>query len=91
MKDNIIDAIDKVTALVEKQGINGHGAALRWTVYHSKLEAGRGDAVIIAASSVAQLHSNFDFIGQGPLPVDIVDAIDKMYGEVAGTEFPYHA
>jgi aflatoxin B1 aldehyde reductase len=90
LKDNIVVAVDRVIELVSKQGINGHAAALRWTVYHSKLQADLGDGIIVAASSVAQLESNFGFIEQGPLPTEVLDAIDEVYTEVAGTEFPYH-
>ncbi|KAK3056005.1 hypothetical protein LTR09_003239 [Extremus antarcticus] len=91
LKDNITAAVDRVIELVEKHGINGHAAALRWTVHHSKLEAERGHAVIIAASNVAQLNSNFDFIEQGPLPDEVLEAINRVHGEVAGSGFPYHA
>lgn len=90
LKDNIIAAVDRVIELLAGHGIHGHAAALRWTVYHSALQADQGDAIIIAASSVAQLKSNFDSIKQGPLPATVSEAIDKVYGEVAGSEFPYH-
>jgi hypothetical protein len=49
----------------------------------SKLEADLGEAMIIAASSVAQLSPNSDFLDQGPLPAEV-------HSEVVGTEFPYH-
>jgi aflatoxin B1 aldehyde reductase len=90
LKDNILAAVDEVIDLVTKHGINGHAAALRWVVYHSQLRFDLGDAVLIAASSVAQLESNFGFIKAGPLPAELVDAINNVYGKVAGSEFPYH-
>ena len=90
LKDNIIAEIDGVIELVAAYGIKGHAAALRWTVYHSQLRPELGDAIIIAASSVAQLNSNFDYIEQGPLPTEIVDAFGRVDNEVAGSEFPYH-
>lgn len=76
--------------LVAQHGISGHAAALRWTVYHSRLSAEYGDAVIVSASSVAQLDSNFEFIRQGPLPEEVLVAIERVYDEIAGSEFPYH-
>ncbi|OAG45070.1 hypothetical protein AYO21_00418 [Fonsecaea monophora] len=90
LKPNIEAATDRAIGLVAKHGINGHAAALRWTVYHSTLKEEFRDAVIIAASSVAQLNSNIDMIEQGPLPGEVVDAMETLYKEVEGTEFPYH-
>ena len=90
LKDNIIAAVDRVVELIAAHGISGHAAALRWLAHHSQLDAKFGDAVIVAASSVAQLHSNFDAIEQGPLPAEVADAMESIYGEVAGTEFSYH-
>ncbi|KAK5172665.1 uncharacterized protein LTR77_002785 [Saxophila tyrrhenica] len=90
LNDTIIAAVDRVFEIFAKHSINGHGAALRWTVHHSKLEADCGDAVVIAASSVAQLDSNLDFIAEGPLPAEVAEAIEKVYGEIADAAFPYH-
>ncbi|OAL40571.1 hypothetical protein AYO20_00307 [Fonsecaea nubica] len=90
LKEPILAAVDRVIELVAKHGITGHAAALRWTVYHSKLQADHGDGVIISASSVVQLNSNFDSIAQGPLPAEVSHALDQVYGQVAGNEFPYH-
>jgi aflatoxin B1 aldehyde reductase len=91
LKEDIVAAIDHVIALVNKHDINGHAAALRWTVYHSKLESDLGDAIIIiSASSVTQLQSGSEYIKQGPLPLEVSEAMDKIYGEIAGSEFPYH-
>jgi aflatoxin B1 aldehyde reductase len=90
LKENIIATIDGAIALVEKHDINGHAAALRWTAYHSVLEPDLGDAIVIAASSVTQLHSNLEYIKQGPLPSEVAEAMDKIYSEIAGSEFPYH-
>ncbi|OAP57828.1 hypothetical protein AYL99_08566 [Fonsecaea erecta] len=90
LKPNIEAATDRALGLVAKHGINGHAAALRWTVYHSTLKDEFGDSIIIAASSVAQLDSNLDMIEQGPLPAEVAAAMEAIYKEVEGTEFPYH-
>jgi aflatoxin B1 aldehyde reductase len=90
LKENIIATVDRAMALVEKHDINGHAAALRWTAYHSVLEPDLGDAIIIAASSVAQLQSNLEYIKQGPLPLKVAESMNEIYGEIAGSEFPYH-
>lgn len=90
LKDEIVAAVDRVIEVLAKHRISGHAAALRWTVHHGALVADQGNAVIIAASSVAQLKSNLDFMADGPLPDEVRDVIDKIYSEVAGSEFPYH-
>ena len=64
MKPAIDVATDRARDVATKHGINGHEAALRWTVYHSSLSSEAGDAVIIGASSVEQLKSNLDTGGQ---------------------------
>lgn len=49
--------------------------ALRWCQHHSIL--GVGDGVILGASSAAQLKQNCEDSEKGPLPQDIVDALDE--------------
>ncbi|KAH8814837.1 NADP-dependent oxidoreductase domain-containing protein [Xylogone sp. PMI_703] len=90
LKPSIEAATDKAIGLVQKHGINGHAAALRWTVYHSKLDKKYGDSVIIGASSPAQLNSNIDMIEQGPLPQEVVDAMDDLYKHIEADAMPYH-
>lgn len=90
LKPEIEAATDKALALIAKHEINGHAAALRWTVYHGQLKSEFGDAVIIGASSVAQLNSNLDMIEQGPLPDEVADVIGALYAEIEGSEFAYH-
>ncbi|KAG0652672.1 Oxidoreductase sirO [Hyphodiscus hymeniophilus] len=92
LKPGIEAATDQALSTASKYGINGHAAALRWTVYHSILSAEFGDSVIIGASSAAQLTSNIDYIEQGPLPEDVVTALEGLYkGIVAdGEEIGYH-
>jgi aflatoxin B1 aldehyde reductase len=90
LKDNIIATADRAIELVKGHNINGHAGALRWTAYHSKLDAGLGNAIIIAASSVAQLHSNMEYVKQGPLPPEVLEALDKIYWEIPGSKSPYH-
>jgi aflatoxin B1 aldehyde reductase len=52
-------------------------AALRWLVHHSKLDSDRGDAIIIGASSIAHLQHNLSAVKQGPLPQQVVEAINS--------------
>ncbi|KAJ3549027.1 hypothetical protein NM208_g727 [Fusarium decemcellulare] len=90
MKPSIIAAADKVAEVASKHGIGGHAAALRWTAYHSILSKEHGDSIIIGASSPEQLESNIDMVEQGPLPEDVVSAIEAVYNEIGEDEIPYH-
>lgn len=89
-KPSIETITDQVREVAAKHGINGHAAALRWTVYHSILSATHGDAVIIGASSPAQLTSNLDMIEEGPLPKEVADAVGALYQKIGDSEIPYH-
>ncbi len=90
LKPEIQAATERAIDLVAKSGISGHGAALRWTVYHSNLATEHGDGVIIGVSSPAQLTSNLDMIEQGPLPEELVQAMNEVYDQIAGSEMAYH-
>lgn len=89
-KPKITAAADNATEVAAKHGINGHAAALRWTTYHSVLDRAKGDAVIIGASSTAQLATNLDVIDQGPLPEDLVKVLDGVYGQLGDEAIDYH-
>lgn len=89
-KPKIAAAADDTAQAAAKHGINGHAAALRWTTYHSVLDRAQGDAVIVGASSTAQLDRNMDVIEQGPLPQDLVDVLDGVYGRLGDEAVDYH-
>lgn len=89
-KPKIATAADNATEVAAKHGINGHAAALRWTTYHGVLDRAKGDAVIIGASSVAQLATNLDIIDQGPLPQELVEVLDGVYGQLGDEAISYH-
>ncbi|KAG8156464.1 hypothetical protein KVR01_013698 [Diaporthe batatas] len=83
-------AADHAKEVAAKHNINGHAAALRWTTFHSILDRAKGDAVIIGASSVAQLSTNLDIIDQGPLPQELAEVLDNVYGQLGDEAIEYH-
>jgi aflatoxin B1 aldehyde reductase len=89
VKESITAATDKALEVADQHGIGGHAAALRWTAHHSALSAEYGDSIILGASSAEQLESNIDMIEQGPLPADVVAALESLYKEL-GDEVAYH-
>ncbi|KAH6880360.1 NADP-dependent oxidoreductase domain-containing protein [Thelonectria olida] len=90
LKPSIISATDKALDVASKHGIGGHAAALRWTAHHSILSNSHRDSIIIGASSPEQLESNIDMIEQGPLPDDVVSALEAVYEEIGQDEILYH-
>lgn len=89
-KPKVTIAADQAKEVAAKHNINGHAAALRWTTFHSVLDRAKGDAVIIGASSVAQLATNLDIIDQGPLPKELVEVLDGVYGQLGDEAISYH-
>ena len=83
-------ATDKAIAVASKHGISGHGAGLQWTAHHSMLSSAYGDSVVVGASSPEQLESNIDMIEQGPLPDEVVTALEAVYEQIGkDLEIPY--
>lgn len=83
--DIIFDALDLVREAAGAHQLTEVECALRWIAHHSKLDVARGDAVIIGASSKKQIEENLGFLEQGPLPSDVVDALDKAWLITKGT------
>jgi aflatoxin B1 aldehyde reductase len=56
---------------------------------HSLLKREFGDAIIIGASSAAQLEENLANFEKGPLPDDVVKALDEGWEAVRGVCVKY--
>lgn len=82
LKPSLLAAATRVATTAKAAGIEGHAAALRWTVYHSILRAEYGDAVILGASSVEQLEKNLKAVEAGPLNTELAQAVDSVWEEV---------
>ncbi|KAI4591682.1 hypothetical protein KJ359_012707 [Pestalotiopsis sp. 9143b] len=81
-KDSTFQSLRIIEEAISKhQGLTLIETALRWTVHHSALNIKNGgnDGVIIGISSLEQLDGNLDNLEKGPLPTDVVDAIDKAW------------
>lgn len=54
--------------------------ALRWVVHHSALNITDGnDGVIIGVSNIDQLDQNLKDCEKGPLPQEVLDALDEAW------------
>ena len=74
--DAFFDALDILRPVAVKHGLTEAECALRWMTRHSMLKKEFGDAVIIGASNTKHLEENLVDLEKGPLPEDIVQALD---------------
>lgn len=87
--DAYFDALDVIRPVAKKLGLTTVEAALRWASHHSLLKREYGDAIIIGASSAAQLEENLTNLEKGPLPDELVKAFDEAWAIVKGQCKPY--
>jgi aflatoxin B1 aldehyde reductase len=81
-KDATFEALRLVEPVAEKHNLTLLEIALRWCVHHSELKTrvkGGNDGVIIGVSSQSQLESNLRDLEKGPLPDDVVKALDEAW------------
>ncbi|KAF3018996.1 hypothetical protein E8E14_012843 [Neopestalotiopsis sp. 37M] len=86
--DSVFAAVSVIRQAMTKHGLTEVQCALRWLEHHSKLQTS-GDAIIVGASSAAQLEDNLQALEQGPLPDDVVDALDRAWEIAKGSSWNY--
>ena len=57
--------------------------------HHSQLKRDKGDAIIIGASSTKHIEENMLDLEKGPLPEDVVRALDAAWERVRGLSWRY--
>jgi aflatoxin B1 aldehyde reductase len=83
--DAMFDALDIIRPVAKKHGLTEAECALRWMTHHSLLRRENGDAIIIGASNTNQLEENLINLEKGPLPEEVVAALDAAWERVRGT------
>jgi len=83
------DALDCLRPVARKHGLTEIECALRWLKHHSQLNDDYGDGIVIGSSSVQQLEENLKAVKGGPLPQDIVDALEEGWNIIRGKELIY--
>lgn len=79
-RDSTFKSLQLVENAAEKHNLTMIETALRWMVHHSALKIKDGnDGIIVGVSSVAQLENNLDNIEKGPLPDEVVKALDEAW------------
>jgi len=81
-KDQYFTALENLKPVAEKHNLTLVEIALRWIVHHSQLKKENGDKIIIGASSVAQIEQNLADFEKGPLPEEVLKAVDSAWETV---------
>jgi aflatoxin B1 aldehyde reductase len=95
-KDATFDALRHVEPIVQKHNLTLLETALRWVVHHSKLSVGGvskeggHDGVIIGVSSLKQLEGNLGDLEKGPLPEEVVEALDYAWVNITKATSPLY-
>jgi aflatoxin B1 aldehyde reductase len=82
--DFYFDALDILRPVANKHGLTEAECALRWLNHHSALKRELGDGVIVGASSTKHLEENLKALDEGPLPEDVVEALDEGWAKIRG-------
>ncbi|MCR4895655.1 MAG: aldo/keto reductase [Lachnospiraceae bacterium] len=83
------DALDVIRKAIKPHGITMVEATYRWLAYHSMLDSGRGDAILIGASKLNHLLQNMESVNAGPLPDDVIEAMNVAWKICRGESRDY--
>ncbi|OGE56226.1 hypothetical protein PENARI_c003G08678 [Penicillium arizonense] len=80
-RDATFEALSLIEPVVEKHGLTLLETALRWVRHHSALRMDNGgrDGVLVGVSSFSQLETNLADLQKGPLPEEVVRALDEAW------------
>lgn len=90
-KDSTFKALRIVQPIAEKHGLTLLEVAFRWLTNHSALNIkdGGNDGVIIGVSSQMQLEQNLRDLKKGPLPEDVLQALEEAWIACKATAASY--
>ncbi|KAI5207178.1 hypothetical protein E4T42_07920 [Aureobasidium subglaciale] len=77
----IFDALEMIEQAAAKHGLTARECAIRWAHFHSAIKPELGDRLILGAADAQQLSEVLDFVEAGPLPEDVVKAVDNSWQE----------
>jgi 1-deoxyxylulose-5-phosphate synthase len=73
------DAVDQLQAIAQRAGRTIIDISLNWLQHHTP-----ADCIILGASTIEQLQQNLDAFDRGPLPEDVVKAVDQVWHNLRG-------
>jgi aflatoxin B1 aldehyde reductase len=71
--------LEEYGKLVEDAESTKVGLAYRRMAWNSALDAGKGDCIVLGASSAKQLKDTCEEIEKGPLDVWVVERLEEMW------------
>lgn len=86
-KESYFEGMNEIRKECEKENIPMAEAAYRWLSFDSRLDPDYGDAIIIGASKLQQMEQNLKALDEGPLPQNIIHAMDHAW-EIAKSDSP---
>ncbi|OJJ96090.1 hypothetical protein ASPACDRAFT_35318 [Aspergillus aculeatus ATCC 16872] len=77
-KNELFEALRIIESAAQRSGLTLLEIAFRWLIHHSALNIkdGGNDGIVIGVSSQAQLEQNLQHLEKGPLPDDVLEALD---------------
>jgi aflatoxin B1 aldehyde reductase len=80
-KDATFDALAIIEPVVQKHNLTLLETAFRWLTHHSDLNIkdGGNDGIILGVSSESQLEGNLKDVVKGPLPEEVLKALDEAW------------
>ncbi|EEU35611.1 uncharacterized protein NECHADRAFT_86802 [Fusarium vanettenii 77-13-4] len=90
VNDAYFDALEGLRAAAAKHQLTEAECALRWLSHHSAMSKEKGDKIIIGASSAVQLEQNLVDLEKGPLPDEVLEAVEKGWLRVKGVVPQYY-
>lgn len=86
-KRSYFDAVEEIREACEAKGIPMVEAAYRWLCNHSKMDATKGDGILLGASRIEQMEQNMEAAKKCELPQSILDAMDVAW-DIAKPDSP---
>lgn len=92
LKSANMEALKIVEEATQKHNLTLLETAMRWVIHHSALKTrtkGGNDGVVVGVSNFQQLEGNLKDFEKGPLPEDVVEALDRAWLVAKATAAPY--
>lgn len=88
--DAYFDALEIIRKAGKEHSLTELECSLRWLKHHSALETSAEDSIIVCASDPKQLEECLLDLEKGPLPEQIVKAMDEAWVKARHQPYEYH-
>ena len=88
-KKEYFDVLRELQDACVESGLKPVAVAMSWLTNHSRLDAQRGDGIILGASSIDHLQQNLAACEQAPLDASILEILDRGWEIIKPNCFRY--